>query len=133
MRLLLLLSTLLVSSTAFAQLRCMDKLLPAPIPSASHLLTRAEWTPTPGNPTLGVDEASRAVKSLVFGKLLCRQNEIELTIAPSCLPLDPTIPELSTACYVPTSLGYFVLTLDNGTNMNLVFHRVKAPRAGRGL
>lgn len=122
-----------MSSTTYAQSRCLDKLLPAPLPSAAHFLSRAEWSPAPGQPSLGAAEAARAVQSLIFGKLLCRQAEIEITVTPSCLPLDPTVPEFSTACYVPTSLGYFVLTLDSGVNMNLVFHRVKTRRSGRGL
>jgi len=116
---------LLFSSSAYAQLRCVDKLLPAGRPSGAHQLTKPEWTPTVVGP-LTVGEASKALSALVFSKLLCREGEIEFDRSPSCLALDETHPELIT-CAANSSLGHFVITTDTAQNANLIFHKLPRP------
>ena len=108
--------------SAFAQLRCVDKLLPIPRPSASHQLADNEWRP--GTEVMLPEDAQRAVNSLVFGKLLCRDNEIEFTTLPTCAPIDATMPGSNT-CYYSSNLGYFIITQDTAKNANFIFHKVK--------
>ena len=123
MRTFLFIAAFVASDACFAQIRCVDKLLPLPRPSAAHQLSKAEWA-TAQEQSLGPAEAMKGLHALVFGKFLCRQHEVELGI-PTCLPMDPTVPEVSTVCYVPSNLGYFSLTLDSAINLNLVFHKIK--------
>lgn len=120
----LVLLTLLISSSARAQLRCLDKLLPAGRASASHQLTQAEWRPAGPGP-LTIADSSRALSALVFGKLLCREGEIEFERSVSCVAIDETKPEWVT-CLANSSLGHFVLTSDLNQDANVIFH--KAPR-----
>jgi hypothetical protein len=126
MRVFLLIAMFLSASSAFAQLRCVDKLLPIPRPSASHQLASGEWTPAPGD-VLTIEGAEQALKSLVFTKLLCRENEIEFAVRPICTTLDPTAPDSHT-CFAPSSLGHFIITQDNAKNANLIFHKMRRQR-----
>lgn len=126
MRIFLLIAMLILSSSALAQLRCIDKLLPIPRPSASHQLASGEWSPGPGD-VMTIEAAEQALKALVFTKLLCRETEIEFTVRPFCTTLDSTAPD-SHACFAPSSLGHFIITQDTAKNANLIFHRVKRQR-----
>jgi len=113
----------LVSLSAFAQMRCVDKLLPIPRPSAGHQLASTEWVPGAGV-GMSPEEAQRAVNALVFGKLLCRNQEIEFPIPPSCGQVDATIPD-SLVCYASSNLGHFVLTKDSAKNVQIIFNKAK--------
>jgi hypothetical protein len=126
MRIFLLIAMIVSASSAFAQLRCVDKLLPIPRPSASHQLASGEWTPAPGD-VMTIESAEQALKSLVFTKLLCRENEIEFPVRPICTTLDATSPD-SHVCFAPSSLGHFIITQDTGKNANLIFHKMKRQR-----
>jgi len=125
MRILFFIASLLVSTSTFAQLRCADKLIPVPTPSAHHQLTSAEWTP--GSDVITDVDVLRALNSFVFGKLLCRTSEIEFPTMPTCAQVDATIPE-SLVCYASSNLGHFVISQDAGKNLHIVFHKVKRPR-----
>lgn len=126
MRVFLLIAMFLSASSAFAQLRCIDKLLPIPRPSASHQLASGEWIPTPGD-VMTIEGAEQALNSLVFTKLLCRENEIEFVVRPICTTLDPSMPDSHT-CYAPSNLGHFIITQDTAKNANLIFHKMKRQR-----
>ena len=115
---------ILLSGTAFAQLRCIDKLLPTGKTSVAYQLLQTEWRPTNPGPISNPDVA-RSLNTLVFSKLLCRADEIEFDLSISCLPLDSHKPEW-VVCQNNSSLGHFVLTSDLSQNMNIIFH--KAPR-----
>ncbi len=125
MRILFFIASLLVSTSTFAQLRCADKLIPLPLPSAHHQLSTAEWTP--GSDIITDVDAQRALNSFVFGKLLCRSNEIEFPTMPTCSQVDATIPE-SLVCYANSNLGHFIISQDAAKNLHIVFHKVKRPR-----
>ncbi|MBY0516727.1 MAG: hypothetical protein K2P81_07460 [Bacteriovoracaceae bacterium] len=114
---------LAATNSAFAQLRCIDKLLPIPRPSAAHQVTAAEWRAGQED-VMGPDEAKRAVSTLVFSKLLCRSNEIDFPAAPTCGPVDVTIPGSNT-CYYYSTLGYFIITQDSEKNANIIFNKTK--------
>src|SRR5690606_1323578 len=114
----------LISSSAFAQLRSEDKLVQVGRPSASHQLSHADWLPTMTGPHV-VSEASRALSALVFSKLLCRKEEIEIEDPINCIAIDALRPELVT-CSAYSSLGHFIITTDYSQNANITFH--KAPR-----
>lgn len=121
---LLAMIALFITSSAFAQLRCLDKLLPAGRPSAAHQLLASEWLP-PDNVTLDSALASKALSSLVFGKLLCREGEVEFDRTPICLAIDESHPE-NVTCSCNSNIGYFIVTTDTASNANVIFHR--APR-----
>ena len=126
MRIIFFIATLLMSSTSFAQLRCVDKLIPVPRPSVAHYLLSTEWTG--GQTDVITDgDAARAMNSFIFGKLLCRTTEIEFATAPTCAQIDATIPD-SLVCYVNSNLGHFIISQDSGKNLHIVFHKVKRPR-----
>lgn len=112
--------------SSWAQLRCIDKLLPIPRPSAPHQLSQGEWRSGTGE-RISTEDAYRAVFDLVFAKFLCRENEIAINPTAICSEPDPTIPELS-SCYINSSLGYFVITQDTAKNVNFIFHRVRRTR-----
>lgn len=114
----------LISSSAFAQLRCLDKLLPLPRFSAPHQLSAGEWKPGTG-PTIDYEDARRAINSLLFGKLLCRDDEIEQYTNGNCFEPDPFYPDLIT-CYHYTNVGFFIVTQDSQKNANIIFHRVRS-------
>lgn len=126
MRKLLVVVALASTSSAWAQLRCLDKLLPIPRPSASHQLASGEWTPGTSE-TMTTADAERALRSLLFGKLLCREGEVEFKGTSVCAPVDATAPESHT-CYVPANIGHFILTQDYGKNANVIFQRTKRAR-----
>ena len=117
---------LLSSTSAFAQLRCLDKLLPSCKPSAAHQLIQSEWLQCSG--PLSSADTSKAISGLVFGKLLCREGEIEFDRTPICLAIDDTHPDNIT-CSANSNVGYFIVTTDTAQNANLIFH--KAPRPPR--
>ncbi len=114
----------ILSTSAWAQLRCVDKLLPLPRFSAPHQLSSGEWRPGT-EPTLVYEAAQRAINSLLYEKLLCRDDEIEQYTNGACFELDPFYPDLVT-CYHYTNVGYFVVTQDSQKNANIIFHRVRS-------
>ncbi len=115
---------LLLVGHAQAQLRCLSKLLPLPRPSSSHILTTAEWRPGT-NASLMPEDAARALNSFLFGKLLCRGEEIRFEKEPVCAVLDPQTPDM-VICSAVSDLGSFIVTRDSGQNVNIIFQ--KAPR-----
>jgi hypothetical protein len=110
--------------SALAQLRCVDKLLPLPRLSAAHQLGNGEWRPG-ATPLMTKDDAYRALRTLLFAKLLCEPNEIELYATGDCVVPDPYYPELVT-CYAYSTLGYFIISQDTQKNANFIFHRVRS-------
>lgn len=114
----------LISSSAFAQLRCVDKLVQTGAISASHQLSQAEWNPTVTGPLI-VSEATRALSVLVFSKLLCKKEEIEIEAIVNCVAIDATRPEHVT-CSAYSTLGQFIISTDYSQNVSITFH--KAPR-----
>jgi len=122
MKKFVLLLAMTVASPAFAQLRCIDKLLPIARPSAGHYLTSGEWVP--GGDQLTMETAARALNSFLFGKLLCRETEIEVPTMPSCGTVDATLPQ-SWSCFAQSSLGQFILVQDNDKNVQIVFIRAR--------
>lgn len=111
------------SVSAFAQeLTCLDKLLPFNRYSGSHLLTKEEWTDN--KDTLDAESAQAALRSLVGSKLLCKQDEVLVRIAPVCHTVVADITQ-SNACFVYTNVGYFFITKDSGKNTNFVFSKDK--------
>jgi hypothetical protein len=123
MKKVLFLFILAATNTAFAQLRCIDKLLPIPRPSAAHQMMAAEWGAGQED-VMGPDEAKQAVSALVFSKLLCRTSEIEFPAVATCGPVDVTIPGSNT-CYYFSTLGYFIITQDSEKNANIIFNKIK--------
>lgn len=124
MRLLIMLAMLL-SGSAFAQLRCVDKLITQGWVSGTHQLLQAEWRPT-GPGTITTADATRIVNALLFGKLLCRENEITIDGQSHCLAIDANKPELIT-CQSNSSAGHFIVTTDTQQNASVIFHRAPRP------
>jgi hypothetical protein len=112
---------LVFSVGAHAQLRCMDKLLPLPRPSAGHQLVQGEWLPQ-NTDALTEQDAIHAVSALLYGKLLCLEGEVSMERIAYCAPLDPASPK-DVTCLLRTSLGKFYITQDFARNANLSFHR----------
>ncbi len=109
--------------SAFAQeITCIDKLLPFNRYSGSHLLTKEEWNDN--KDTLDAESAQAALRSLVGSKLLCRQDEVLLRIAPVCHLTIADVAQ-SNVCFVYTNLGYFFISKDNGKNTNFIFSKDK--------
>jgi hypothetical protein len=102
------------------KLSCIDKLLPSNRFSGLHQLTRQEWND--GKSELDPVAARQAVSALLYSKLLCKHDEINLTIEPSCghILVDR---DTSHTCYVESNLGYIFLTKDSGKNINFIFSR----------
>jgi hypothetical protein len=123
MKKFVLLAVLAFATPAFAQLRCIDKLLPVARPSASHYLTSSEWVPNPGD-QLTAEGATRGLNAFIFGKLLCRETEIEIPTPASCGTIDATQPS-SMTCYAQSSLGNFVLVQDNDKNLQIIFTKIR--------
>lgn len=74
------------------------------------------------------DDATRAVMTLAFSKLLCRETEIEFPQIATCAPVDVNIPGSNT-CYINSSLGYFIITQDSAKNANIIFNKTKRARS----
>jgi hypothetical protein len=102
------------------ELTCLDKLLPFSRFSGLHHLSREEWND--GKDYLDAENSRLALNSLLGGKLLCRSGEVQIKIAPVCQVLLADIPH-SNVCYVHTNLGYFVISRDNGRNVNFIFSK----------
>lgn len=112
---------LLFTTLSFAQeLTCMDKLLPYNRHSGLHQVTKDEWTD--GKNTLDPEIVRTAVTFLTNSKLLCRQGEVVIRVHPVCNQAIADIPQSNT-CFVFTNLGYFVVSRDNGTNVNFIFSK----------
>ena len=116
-------ATVLIALPAWAQLRCLDKLLPLPRTSAPHQLSTGEWRPGTVD-ELNPEAALRAVNALVFAKLLCSPEEVVTTAEASCAQLETGNPD-STVCNQPTNLGHFTVTIDTQRNANVVFHKLR--------
>ncbi len=121
MKISLALLVLLGTLPTFAQeMTCLEKILTYSRYSGLHYLSRDEWSES-ADP-LTVQSARAALNSLLGGKLLCDTNEYEVKGAPVCTTLMPDIPQ-SNVCYIYTNLGYFVVSKDNGKNVNFIFSR----------
>lgn len=112
-----------MSVSTFAQeLTCLDKLLPFSRHSGLHMLTKEEWND--GSEFLSAENALVAFNTLLSRKLLCKTGEVAVAIQPTCQPLLADVPQ-SNVCYLHTNVGYFVLSRDNGKNVNFIFSRDK--------
>ncbi len=115
------LCALFASLTAFSQeITCLDKLLPFNRYSGLHQVDRDEWYD--GRETLEPEGVSKGVAYLTKSKLLCKADEVVITVAPVCSVLVSDLPQSNT-CFVYTNLGYFVVSRDNNRNMNFIFSR----------
>jgi hypothetical protein len=116
-------SYLLLAAPLYAsspRLSCIDKLLPTNRFSGLHQLTRQEWND--GKNELDPTAARQAVTAVLYSKLLCKQDEINITIEPNCM-LVVADRETSNVCYVESNLGFFFITKDSGRNVNFIFSR----------
>jgi hypothetical protein len=66
--------------------------------------------------------AINAIRALTFGKLLCSNSEVTITIQPVCSMLLADT-ENSNVCYLGTNLGYFFVSRDAGRTTNFIFSR----------
>lgn len=112
---------ILFSFQSFAQeMTCMDKLLPYNRYSGLHQVTKDEWTD--GKNTLDPEIVKAAVNFLTNSKLLCRKGEVVIKVFPICGQTIADLPQSNT-CFVYTNLGFFVVSRDNGTNINFIFSK----------
>ena len=113
-------------NSAFASMKCIDRLLPLPRHSAVHQLSTGEWARNQldGIHELDANEATRAFNSLVYGKLFCEKSEIRQTSESSCVQLDSTQSE-TLSCYITTNLGFFIINRDYQNNANIIFQRYR--------
>ena len=112
---------LLFSTVSIAQeMTCLDKLLPYNRYSGLHQVTKDEWTD--GKNTLDPEIVKTAVSFLTNSKLLCRQGEVVIKVYPVCNQTIADLPQSNT-CFVYTNLGFFVVSRDNGTNINFIFSK----------
>ncbi len=112
---------LFVSLSAFSrEITCLDKLLPFNRYSGLHHVDRDEWYD--GQETLEPEGVSKGIAFLTNVKLLCKSEEVVVTVAPVCSVLIPELPQ-SNSCFVFTNVGYFVVSRDNNRNMNFIFSR----------
>ncbi len=120
---LFLVSFLLFSNSSYSQsLTCLDKLLPYNKHSGLHQVTREEWND--GKEALDNESAKNALIFLTNSRLLCRSDEVIIKVAPSCTLLLADLPQSQT-CFAFTNLGYFVISRDNGRNINFIFSKDK--------
>lgn len=113
----------MISLSTFAQeITCLEKLLPYNRYSGVHQVTKDEWTD--GKEVLDVEGARTALMFLTNSKLLCRQNEITIKVAPVCGQQLADLPQ-SNSCFVFTNLGYFIISRDFGRNTNFIFSKDK--------
>lgn len=114
---------LLFSTLSFAEdITCLDKLLPFNRHSGLHQVTKDEWTD--GKNTLDAETVKTAVNFLTNTKLLCRSGEVVIKVFPVCNQTIADLPQSNT-CFVYTNLGFFVVSRDNGTNINFIFSKDK--------
>ena len=112
---------LLFTTLSFAQqITCLDKLLPYNRYSGLHQLTKDEWTD--GKNTIDPETTKTVVTFLTNSKLLCRQGEVVIKVFPVCSQAMADMPQSNT-CFVYTNLGYFIVSRDNGTNVNFIFSK----------
>lgn len=103
-------------------LTCLNKLLPYNKHSGLHQLTRDEWNDE--KEQLDAEGARSALTFLVNSRLLCKSGEVVIKIAPQCGALLPDVPQ-SQSCFIFTNLGYFIVSKDNGRNVNFIFSKDK--------
>ena len=113
---------LLVTNSFAQEIRCLDKLLPFPRPSANHQLSKIDWTPS--QEKLGPQEAKLALESLLYGKLFCSVKEIEIKSEAICHELLEGVGTTS-VCVVSTNLGNFIVNKDYQNNANFTFLKDK--------
>jgi hypothetical protein len=108
---------------AFAQeITCLEKLLPFNRHSGTHQLDRNEWND--GKDVLDEESARVAVTFLTNSKLLCKAGEVVINIDPVCAQIIAGLPQSNT-CFLFTNLGYFIISRDNGKNVNFIFSKDK--------
>lgn len=113
----------ILHASAFAQeLTCLDKLLPFSRHSGMHQLAKEEWND--GKEGLDAESAKAALTSLTNSKLLCKPNEIAIKVFPVCSSIIADLTQSNT-CFVYTNVGYFVISRDNGRNVNFIFSKDK--------
>jgi hypothetical protein len=113
----------LFSFSAFAQeLTCLNKLLQYSRHSGLHQLSKEEWSD--GKDYLDAEGARSAFKSLTGGKLMCKTGEVEIKIEPVCQQIIADL-SASNICYLFSTLGYFIISKDNGSNVNFIFSKDK--------
>lgn len=123
MKIIITFFALVFSLSGLAQeFTCIDKLLPFNRHSGLHQITKDEWSDT--REQFDPESAKAALNFLVNSKLLCRQNEVVIKVAPICATMIADIPQ-SHSCFIFTNLGYFTVTRDNGRNYNFIFTRDK--------
>ena len=120
MRFILVLVMITINFASAQEVRCIDRLLPMPRPSATHQLSSNDWTGN--NTTLNSEDARNALRALVFDRYFCNAEEIEIENNINCQQMDLN-QNSSMTCYLTTSLGQFVLTKDSVQNVNIIFHR----------
>ncbi|WP_408098666.1 hypothetical protein ACJVC5_07070 [Peredibacter sp. HCB2-198] len=123
-KLLILITVFVLHATqAFAQeMTCLDKLMPYNRHSGLHQLTKDEWND--GKETMDAESAKIALLTLVNAKLLCKPNEVAIKVFPVCSSIVADLTQ-STTCFAYTNLGYFVISRDNGRNVNFIFSKDK--------
>ena len=114
---------LLFSTAGFAQVTCLDKLLPASRYSGLHHVTRDEWQD--GKEVLDIEGARAALHFLTNSKLLCNPKDVVIKVEPECTSIIKDIPQSNT-CFIFTNVGYFVLNRDSGRNLNYIFTKDKS-------
>ncbi len=113
----------LVSLSAIAQeMTCINRLLPLNRHSGLHMVTRDEWND--GKEAVDPENVQVVLKFLVNSKLLCRDGELQIRTVPVCGQTVADLPQSNT-CFVFTNLGYFIVSRDNGRNVNFIFSRDK--------
>lgn len=110
------------SAFAAQELTCLDKLLPYNRHSGMHQLAKEEWND--GKEGLDAESAKAALLSLTNSKLLCKPNEIAIKVFPVCSSIIADLTQSNT-CFVYTNVGYFVVSRDNGKNVNFIFSKDK--------
>lgn len=105
------------------ELTCLDKLLPFNRNSGLHQVTKSEWNE--GKEILDAEIARAALLFLTDSKLLCKTNEVQLRIYPTCSNIIADIHQSNT-CFVFTNVGYFTITRDHAKNINFIFTRDKS-------
>lgn len=122
-KLLILITFLVLHASAFAQtMTCIDKLMPYNRYSGLHQLTKDEWNDN--KESLDAEGAKVALLTLVNVKLLCKPNEVTIKVFPVCTTIIADLTQ-STSCFAYTNLGYFVISRDNGKNVNFIFSKDK--------
>ncbi|MGE3609027.1 MAG: hypothetical protein AB7I27_05525 [Bacteriovoracaceae bacterium] len=122
-------SLLIFQLSSFAsEVTCLDKLLNYSRYSGSHQLLRDEWYD--GKETLDAEGATSAMNFLVGSKLLCRPDEVIVKVQANCQFIHADIAQ-SNSCFIFTNLGYFIISRDNGKNVNFIFSKDKQYSEGK--